>query len=75
MTQTTERDLDRALGFTIPDRHARGRIVRVGATLDTILAAHAYPPAIEKLLAEALTLTALIGATLKDLRVPTRGWT
>lgn len=59
-------DLDRALGFTIPQRHARGRIVRLGPTLDTILAAHAYPPAIEKLLAEALTLTALIGATLKD---------
>ncbi len=59
-------DLDRALGFTIPDRHARGRVVRLGPTLDAILSAHAYPPAIEKLLAEALTLTALIGSTLKD---------
>jgi molecular chaperone Hsp33 len=59
-------DLDRALGFTIPARHARGRIVRLGPTLDAILSAHAYPPAIEGLLAEALTLTALIGATLKD---------
>ncbi|MBB3695478.1 Hsp33 family molecular chaperone HslO [Sphingomonas sp. BK580] len=59
-------DLDRALGFTIPAQHARGRVVRLGPTLDTILAAHAYPPAIEKLLAEALTLTALIGSTLKD---------
>jgi len=59
-------DLDRALGFTIPARHARGRIVRLGPVLDTILAAHAYPPAIEALLAEALTLTALIGSTLKD---------
>ncbi|MEH3035863.1 MAG: Hsp33 family molecular chaperone HslO [Sphingomonas adhaesiva] len=65
MTDTTP-DLDRALGFTIPGRHARGRVVRLGPVLDTILAAHAYPPAIEKLLAEALTLTALIGATLKD---------
>ncbi len=64
--QTTTPDLDRALGFTIPDRHARGRAVRLGPTLDAILSAHAYPPAIEKLLAEALTLTALIGATLKD---------
>lgn len=59
-------DFDRALGFTIPARHARGRIVRLGPVLDTILAAHAYPPAIEALLAEALTLTALIGSTLKD---------
>ena len=59
-------DLDRALGFTITQRHARGRVVRLGPVLDEILSAHAYPPAIEKLLAEALTLTALIGATLKD---------
>ena len=59
-------DLDRAVGFTIPDRHARGRIVRLGPVLDEIIAAHAYPPAIEALLAEALTLAALIGSTLKD---------
>jgi molecular chaperone Hsp33 len=59
-------DLDRALGFTIPGRHARGRLVRLGPALDTILAAHAYPPPIERLLAEALALTALIGSTLKD---------
>lgn len=59
-------DVDRVVGFTIPDRHARGRIVRVGPVLDTILAAHAYPPPIEALLAEALTLTALLGSLLKD---------
>ena len=62
-----QHDLDTALGFTIPARHARGRIVRLGPVLDTILAAHAYPRAIEALLAEALTLAALIGATLKDV--------
>ena len=66
MTDQITTDLDRALGFTIPGRHARGRLVRLGPVLDTILAAHAYPPAIERLLAEALTLTALIGSTLKD---------
>ena len=59
-------DTDRALGFAIPDRHARGRLVRLGPTLTRVLAAHAYPPAIERLLAEALTLVALIGSTLKD---------
>ena len=63
---TKDDDIDRARGFTIPARHARGRIVRLGPVLDMILAAHAYPPAIEALLAEALTLTALIGSTLKD---------
>lgn len=59
-------DLDQILGFTLPAQHARGRLARLGPTLDTILEAHAYPPAIEALLAEALTLTALIGSTLKD---------
>jgi len=59
-------DLDRALAFAIPARNARGRIVRLGPLLDTFLGAHAYPPAIERLLAEALALTALLGATLKD---------
>ena len=59
-------DLDRALGFAIPSRSARGRVVRLGPTLDHVLAAHAYPPTIEALLAEALTLVALVGSTLKD---------
>ena len=50
----------------MPARHARGRAARIGPALDTILANHAYPPAIEQLLAEALVLTALLGALLKD---------
>ena len=58
--------LDAALGVTIPSRHARGRAVRLGPALDSILSRHAYPPAIEKLLAEALALTALLGSLLKD---------
>jgi molecular chaperone Hsp33 len=66
VTDTQTNDLDRAIGFTIPDRHARGRMARLGPVLDKILHAHAYPPAIETILAEALTLTALLGSTLKD---------
>ena len=58
--------IDAALGVTVPARHARGRTARIGPALDAILANHAYPPAIEKLLAEALVLTALLGALLKD---------
>ena len=57
---------DTALGVTIPSRHARGRLVRIGPALDAILANHAYPPVIEQLLAEALALTALLGSLLKD---------
>ena len=66
MNQAITTDLDRVLGFTLPARHARGRVARLGPALDRILDAHAYPPAIEKLLAEALVLAALLGSTLKD---------
>lgn len=59
-------DFDRAIGFTIPSRHARGRVVRLGPALDDVLSAHAYPPPIERVLAEALVLAALLGSTLKD---------
>jgi molecular chaperone Hsp33 len=58
--------IDTALGVTVPSRHARGRMARIGPALNAILANHNYPPAIEKLLAEALVLTALLGALLKD---------
>ena len=58
--------VDHAIGFTIASRHARGRLVRLGPVLDEVLAAHAYPPAIERLLASALVLAALLGATLKQ---------
>lgn len=66
MNDPNHTDVDRALGFTIPARHTRGRVARLGPALDTIMAAHAYPPVIERLLADALVLTALVGATLKD---------
>ena len=58
--------LDVAIGVTIPARDARGRATRIGPVLDEILANHNYPPVVERLLAEALTLTALLGSLLKD---------
>jgi molecular chaperone Hsp33 len=61
-----ELSTDVALGVTIPGRNARGRIARLGPVLDQILANHAYPPVVERLLAEALALTALLGAMLKE---------
>ena len=57
---------DVALGVAITSRNARGRIARLGPVVDSILANHGYPPLIEKLLAEALTLTALLGSLLKE---------
>jgi molecular chaperone Hsp33 len=59
-------NLDAALGVTVPARHARGRAARLGPALDAVLSAHNYPVPIEKLLAEALVLTALLGSLLKD---------
>lgn len=66
MTDIAETHFDRPLVFTLAEQDARGRVVRLGPMLDTILSAHAYPPVAEKLLAEALVLTALLGSTLKD---------
>ncbi len=59
-------NLDEAVGFTIPSRHARGRVVRLGPVLDQILSAHDYPAPIARILSEALVLTALLGALLKE---------
>ncbi len=56
----------RTLAFTIPARNARGRIVRLDAALDEILAAHDYPAPITHLLAEALVLATLMGSLLKN---------
>ena len=64
--RTSELSTDVALGVTIPARHARGRVARIGPVLGEVLANHGYPTLIEKLLAEALVLTALLGSQLKD---------
>ncbi|WP_420384223.1 Hsp33 family molecular chaperone HslO [Novosphingobium sp.] len=61
-----ETGFDRTLSFTVADRDARGRVVRLGPVLDTILTAHAYPAPIRNLLAEALVLTAILGSLMKD---------
>jgi molecular chaperone Hsp33 len=58
--------IDQPLRFSLPDRHARGRLLRLDGVLGEVLAAHAYPPIIERTLAEALVLTALLGASLKS---------
>ncbi len=56
---------DQILGFTLPERGARGRIVRLDSVLNQILSAHAYPEPIARLLAETLALTALLGALFR----------
>ena len=66
MNADTETYCDQLIGFSLAARHARGRIVRLERSLETILSAHDYPPAIRLLLAEALVITALVGGLLKD---------
>ena len=66
MTKQIETFSDQLLSFTLPGQNARGRSVRLDGVLDEVLSAHEYPPAITHLLAEALTLTALIGGLQKD---------
>lgn len=66
MAAQSETFTDQPLRFSIPARHARGRVIRLDGVLNEILSAHKYPPLIEKTLAEALVLTALLGSSLKD---------
>ena len=50
METITETYSDTLLGFTLPERDARGRAVRLDDVADLILSAHAYPRPIAKLL-------------------------
>lgn len=53
------------LAFEVKPLGVRGRIVRLGSVVDDILHKHDYPPAVSALLAEAVALTAMLGAALK----------
>lgn len=56
---------DIVLPYRVEALDTRGRAIRLGATLDSVLGRHAYPPAVARLLAEAIALTALMGSSLK----------
>lgn len=51
--------------FQVEGPGLRGRLVRLGPALDTILTRHDYPEPVARLLAEALTLAALLASALK----------
>ncbi len=65
MTNAPETFADHLLGFTLPARNARGRVVRLDRVIEDVLSAHDYPPPITHLLSEALVLGALMGGLLK----------
>jgi molecular chaperone Hsp33 len=56
---------DFLLPFQVDKLDVRGRVLRLGASIDTLLKRHAYPAAVQRLLAEAATLTVLLGSALK----------
>ncbi|WP_225027917.1 Hsp33 family molecular chaperone HslO [Xinfangfangia pollutisoli] len=56
---------DTVLPFQLDLSGIRGRVARLDGVLDQVLKQHAYPPAIEALVAETALLTALIGQTIK----------
>src|SRR6202008_475622 len=56
---------DAVLPFEIDALDLRGRLTRLGPALDDILTKHDYPPAVCKLIGEALVLTTLLGSSLK----------
>ncbi len=51
--------------FQIEGEPVRGRVVRLGAAVDEILRAHAYPEPVANLLGEACALASLVGSNLK----------
>lgn len=57
---------DTVLPFVIVQQDIRGRLTRLGPALNRIIESHAYPPAVARVLAEVLTLTATLGSMLKE---------
>jgi molecular chaperone Hsp33 len=51
--------------FEVAALDLRGRAIQMGPELDAIIARHDYPPAVSKLLAEAIVLAVLLGSSLK----------
>jgi molecular chaperone Hsp33 len=56
---------DVVLPFSVEPLDVRGRVVRLGPSIDTILARHGYPDAVARVIGEAAALTVMLGASLK----------
>jgi molecular chaperone Hsp33 len=56
---------DTVMPFEVASLDLRGRVVRLGPLVDDILARHAYPDPVAKLLGEAVVLTVMLGTSLK----------
>jgi len=56
---------DTILPFQLDRSDIRGRVARLDGTLNDVLSQHNYPAIVQKLVADAALLTALIGQTIK----------
>ena len=56
---------DAVLPFAVEALDVRGRAVRLGPAVDTLLRRHGYPEPVARLLGEAAALTVLLGSSLK----------
>lgn len=56
---------DIVLPFLVEPLGTRGRVVRLGPAIDSILKRHAYPAPIARIVGEAVALTVLLGSALK----------
>ncbi len=56
---------DLVVPFSTDKSGIRGRVVRMGGVVDTILSRHDYPEAVSEALGQALALTAMLGQPLK----------
>ena len=65
MTGTFDGHDDAVLPFAVEPLDLRGRVVRLGPAIDTLIKRHAYPDAVARVLGEAAALTALLGSSLK----------
>ncbi|MGD9543880.1 MAG: Hsp33 family molecular chaperone [Methylocystis sp.] len=57
---------DRVLPFAVEALDLRGRVVRLGPTVNSILSHYAYPPQVARLLGEAVALATLLGSILES---------
>jgi molecular chaperone Hsp33 len=67
---------DTVLPFSVEQLDVRGRVVRLGPSVDAILARHSYPAPVARVVGEALALTILLGSSLKidgRFQLQTRG--
>jgi molecular chaperone Hsp33 len=61
----TDKPDNLVMPFEVKPLGVRGRIVRLGDVVDDIIHRHDYPQPVSALLAEAVALTAMLGASLK----------